>query len=64
MKAIIESQNDHISSLTKQMSDLMAVLASKPAGAEANNTKINSVDFHEDILDINKDTETDIFHFL
>ena len=64
MNAIIESQNDQISSLTKQMSDLMAVLASKPAGAEANTTKINSMDFPEEILDINKDAETDIFHFL
>ena len=50
--------------LTKQMSDLMAVLASKPAGAEANTTRINNVDFPEDILDINKEAETDIFHFL
>ena len=64
MNAIIESQTDQIASLTKQMSDLMAVLSSKPAGAEANTTKINSVDFPEDILDINKEAETDIFHFL
>ena len=64
MNAIIESQTDQIASLTKQMSDLMAVLASKPSGAEANTTKINSVDFPEDILDINKEAETDIFHFL
>ena len=62
MNAIIESQTDQIASLTKQMSDLMAVLASKPAGAEANAT--NSVSFPEDILDINKEAETDIFHFL
>ena len=52
MNAIIESQNDQISSLTKQMSDLMAVLASKPAGQEANTAKINSMDFPVDILDI------------
>ena len=62
MNAIIESQTDQIASLTKQMSDLMAVLASKPAGTEANAT--NSVSFPEDILDINKEAETDIFHFL
>ena len=30
--AIIESRTDQIASLTKQMSDLMAALASKPAG--------------------------------
>ena len=64
MNAIIESQNDQISSLTKQMSDLMAVLASKPTRAEANTTKINSVDFPDDILDINKEAETYIFHFV
>ena len=62
--AIIESQTDQIASLTKQMSDLMAVLASKPARAEANTSKINSVNFPDDILDINKEAETDIFHFL
>ena len=62
MNAIIESQTDQIASLTKQMSDLMAVLASKPAGSKANAT--NSVSFSEDILDINKEAETDIFHFL
>ena len=64
MNAIIESQTDQIASLTKQMSDLMAVLASKPAGAEANTTKINYVNFPDNILDINKEAETDIFHFL
>ena len=62
MNAIIESQTDQIASLTEQMSDLMAVLASKSARTEANAT--NSVSFPEDILDINKEAETDIFHFL
>ena len=42
----------------------MAVLASKPTGAEANTTKINSVNFPDDVLDINKEAESDIFHFL
>ena len=46
------------------MSDLMAVLASKPAGAEASTTRINSVNFLDDIFDKNKEAESDIFHFL
>ena len=46
------------------MCDLMAVLASKPSGAEANTTRINSVSFPDDVLDINKEAESDIFHFL
>ena len=49
MNTIVESQIDQIASLTKQMSDLMAVLASKPAGAEANTTRINSVTFPDDV---------------
>ena len=64
MNAIIESQTDQIASLNKQMSDLMAVLASKPSGSEANTANVNAVNFPEDILDINKEAETDIFHFL
>ena len=64
MNAIIESQTDQIASLTKQMSDLMAVLASKPSGSEAGASNVNAVNFPEDILDINKEAETDIFHFL
>ena len=53
-----------IASLTKQMSDLVAVLASKPTGAEANTTRINSVNFPDNVLDINKEAESDIFQFL
>ena len=64
MNAIIESQTDQIASLNKQMSDLMAALASKPSGSEANTANVNAVNFPEDILDINKEAETDIFHIL
>ena len=46
------------------MSDLMAVLASKPSGAEANTAMINSVTFPDDVIDINKEAELDIFHIL
>ena len=59
-----ESQTEQIASLNQRMSDLMAVLASKPAGAEANTTRINSVNFPDDVLDINKEAESDISHFL
>ena len=64
INAAVESQSEQIASLTKQMSDLMAVLASKPSGTEANTTRINSVSFPDDVLDINKEAESDIFHFL
>ena len=64
INAAVESQSEQIASLTKQMSDLMAVLASKPSGAEANTTRIYSVSFPDDVLDINKEAESDIFHFL
>ena len=46
------------------MSDLMVVLASNPAGAEAKTARINMVSFPDDILDINKESESDIFSFL
>ena len=45
------------------MSDLMVVLASNPSGAEANTARLNTVSFPDDILDINKEAESDIFHF-
>ena len=64
MNAIIESQTDQIASLTKQLSDISAALASKPSGSEAGASNVNAVNFPEDILDINKEAETDIFHFL
>ena len=41
----------------------MAVLASKPAGPEASTARINTVSFPNDIIDINKDAESDIFSF-
>ena len=41
----------------------MAALASKPSGSEANTASVNAVNFPEDILDTNKEAETDIFHF-
>ena len=64
MNAIIESQTDQIASLTKQLSEISAHLASKPSGSEAGASSVNVVNFPEDILDINKEAETDIFHFL
>ena len=67
MNAIIESQTDQIASLNKeikQMADLVAALASKPSGSEANTANVNAVNFPDDISDINKEAETDIFHFL
>ena len=63
INAAVESQ-EQIASLTRQMSDLMAVLASKLSGAEANTARINSVTFPDDVIDINKEAESDIFHFL
>ena len=60
----MKSMLSQIASLTKQMSDLMAVLASKPTGAEASTARINVVTFPDDIIDINKDAESDIFSFL
>ena len=64
INAAVETQSEQIACLTKQMSDLMAVLASNPAGAEANTARINTVSFPDDILDINKESESDIFSFL
>ena len=64
MHAIIESQTDQIASLTKQLSEISAHLASKPSGSEASAPSVNVVQFPEDILDINKGNEDDIFHFL
>ena len=64
MNAIIESQTDQIASLTKQLSEISAHLASKPSGSEAGASSVNVLNFPEDILDINKEAETDIFHFL
>ena len=64
INVVVESQTEQIALLNQRMSDLMAVLASKPAGAEASTTRINSVSFLDDILDINKEAESDIFHFL
>ena len=67
MHAIIESQTDQIASLSKQLSEISAHLASKPPGSEASAPSVNVVnfpDFPGDILDINKGNEDDIFHFL
>ena len=67
MHAILESQTDQIASLTKQLSEITAHLASKPSGSEASAPSVNVVnfpDFPGDILDINKGNEDDIFHFL
>ena len=64
INATVESQSEQIACLTKQMSDLMAVLASKPSGAEANTARINSVTFPEDVIDIHKEAEWDILNFL
>ena len=64
INAAVESQSKQIASLPRQMSDLMVVLASKPSGAEANTARINSVSFPDDVLDINKEAESDIFLFL
>ena len=67
MHTIIESQTDQIASLTKQLSEITAHLASKPSGSEASASSVNVVsfpDFPGDILDINKGNEDDIFHFL
>ena len=64
MNAIIVSQTNQIASLTKQLSEISAHLASKPSGSEASAPSVNVVNFPEDILDINKGNEDDIFHFL
>ena len=64
INATVESQSEQIACLTKQMSDLMAVLASKPSGAEANTARINFVNFPDKVIDINQEAESDIFHFL
>ena len=64
INAVVESQTEQIASLNQRMSDLMAVLASKPSGEEANTTRINSVSFLDAVLDINKEAKSDIFHFL
>ena len=64
MHAIVESQTEQIASLTKQLSEISAHLASKPSGPEASAPSVNVVHFPEDILDINKGNEDDIFHFL
>ena len=64
INAAVESLSEQIASLTRQMSDLMAVLDSKPSGAEGNTARINLVTFPDDVLDINKEAESDIFHFL
>ena len=64
INAAVETQSEQIACLTKQMSDLMAFLASNPAGAEAKTARINTVSFPDYILDINKESETDILSFL
>ena len=71
MHAIVESQADQIANLNKDIKDLtnmVAALASKPSGLEANTANVNVVtfpdNFPKDISDINKDSSDDIFHFL
>ena len=64
INAAVETQSEQIACLTNQMSDLMAVLASNPAGVKAKTARINTVSFPDDILDINKESESDIFSFL
>ena len=64
INAAVETQTEQIACLTKQMSDLMAVLAFNPSGAEANTARINTISFPDDILDINKEAESDILSFL
>ena len=64
INATVETQLEQIACLSKQISDLMGVLASKTSGAEANTARIYTVNFPDDILDINKEAESDIFHFL
>ena len=71
MHAIVESQADQIANLNKEIKELtnmVAALASKPSGLEANTANVNVVNFPDsfpkDISDINKENNDDIFHFL
>ena len=64
MNAIIESQTDQIANLTYEINKMALALASKPSGLEANTANAKAVNFPYNILDINKEAETDIFHFL
>ena len=71
MHAIVESQADQIANLNKEIKDLtnmVAGLASKPSKLEANTANVNVVNFPDsfpkDISDINKENNDDIFHFL
>ena len=43
INATVETQSEQIACLTKQMSDLMGVLASNTFGAKANTARINTV---------------------
>ena len=56
-----------IASLSKQLAEITAHIAPNPAGSGASASSVNVVDFPDfpgDILDINKEPEEDIFHFL
>ena len=71
MHAIVESQADQIANLNqeiKELTNMVAALASKPSGLEADTANVNVVNFPDnfpkDISDINKDSSDDIFHFL
>ena len=53
-----------IAYLSKQLADITAHLAPNPSGSGANASSVNVVEFPIDIVDINKEPETDFFHFL